>query len=573
MIRENGLSAAGLLFARRTLCLLLLGLPLLAGAQNTPLIGPINSDPLVQRGISPRVLDVAITPMSQGLRYESLVMYRQTTDDGQSGSDRFRMIFDPDTSYGRDLYIELQDEALLSARNYRRMLEVTMGADYWLRQQDHIYQGKSVELLSSSEGEDVIGFRYSPRRIPSRMSWLAQLSGRVFVIDDKLQRIELTGEKNFERDGIPHQNFKMTVFFGDVKEHGGYIISAVKEEFRAKINRQWRNIEFYVVMLEYSSEQLGRIEWDSSATNTLIATIEDKAGDDELDNIESVDTPLIESVVAAIGVEKEQLAAGDVVRLDLHRSLPFYADEVRKLGFELPKTFGLGIAAHFQKAEIDMQGFEVGGIDITEDLPLIDPLGSDIDSEILTTQFRADFWVLPFLNLSLLAGEVETDSEVTLRFTPGFRSLVGLTEGVDLPEFYTFDTATSGETLGVGLMTGFQYEQLVFSLGVNYIETVTGETNSEIEALLYMGMVGYDFGDIGLQALAGIQYLDTNRTIEGAINLDDGKVLDFAIDIGLEETTFMAGFNKDIGRNWNLSSFLGANGTKTSATVNFGYRW
>ena len=545
----------------------------LALAEDTPLLGPINSDPLTQRGISPRVLDVAVTPMSQGLRYEALVRYKQTTDDGASGSEQFRLIFDPDTSYGRDLHIELESDPLLSAKDYRRMLEVSMGTDYWVRKEDHIYQASSLQLLSSSSGEDVIAFRYSPRRIPTSMSWLAQLSGRVYVVDGILERIELTGDKSFERNGIRHDNYRVTVYFGSVTNYGGHIISGIDEKFRARINRKWRDMEVQILMQEYSSEKLGVIEWQSPALATLLASTEEDIENTELKSFEIADDKLVDSVVAALGVNDESLARGDTVRLDLHRALPFYADEVRKLGFELPKTYGLGFAAHYQETKIDMQGFKVGGIDITNNLPLVDPLGSDIDSDILTAQFRADIWILPFLNLSLLAGELETSSDVTLRFTPGFQNLVELKTGEKIPEFVTFDTSTSGTSVGLGLMTGFQYEQLVFSLGVNYIESITDETNSEIKALLYMGMVGYDFGDVGLQALAGVQYLDTDRTIEGSIDLENGDPLVFEIDIGLEETTFILGFNKDIGRNWTLSSFVGANGTKSSLTMNFGYRW
>jgi hypothetical protein len=326
-------------------------------------------------------------------------------------------------------------------------------------------------------------------------------------------------------------------------------------------------------MLDYSTQELGSITWNSSAAQEVMASMGGTLNSGELAVLDTADDQLTDSVVAALGMDKETLSGGDVVRLDLQRSLPFYADEVRKLGFELPKTYGLGVALHYQVADIDMQGFTVGGIDITEDIPLVDPFGSDIESEVFTGQLRADFWILPFLNLSLLVGEMETRSEVTLRFTPGFRRLVELTKGEEIPEFVSFDTDTSGTTVGVGLMTGFQYEQLVMSLGLNYVETITNETNSEIEALMLMGMVGYDFGDIGLQALAGVQYLDTDRTLEGRIDLDDGRPLVFSVDIGLEETTFMLGFNKDIGRNWTLASFLGSNGTKSSATMNFGYRW
>ena len=48
------------------ICLLLLTIPAAAQEDNDlPLLGPLNSDPLTERGISPRVLDIALFPMSQ----------------------------------------------------------------------------------------------------------------------------------------------------------------------------------------------------------------------------------------------------------------------------------------------------------------------------------------------------------------------------------------------------------------------------------------------------------------------------------------------------------------------------
>lgn len=563
-------STAHRLFKPSLLLACLLPCPVMAAA---PLLGPINSDPLTQRGISPRILDVAIVPMSQGLQFESKVVYRQTLEDGSTGTESFRVIFDPDTDYGRDLYIELESEPLRSARAYRRMLEVTMGADHWLREEDRIYQASSIKLVSSEAGRDVIAFRYSPLRIPSSMKWLTQLSGEVIIENGELDRIELQGEGRFERDGIAHEDFSMTVHFGEVNGVGGHVITAVEEKFRSRLNRQWVSVQAWSRMLSYSSPEFGDIAWTDHNLPGQKSFYEDEVGGETATAVAAIKEDSLEQIPVIGEFLDEDLKPSDTIRLNLQRTLPFYADEVRKLGFELPKTYGLGFAGHYQRADIDMQGFKVAGIDITKDLPLVDPLGSDVDSDIFTGQLRADFWVLPFLNLSLLVGEVETDSDVTLRFTPGFRDLVKLIKGADLPEFYEFDTSTSGTTLGVGLMTGFQYEQLVMSFGVTYIETVTNETNSEIEALNWLGLVGYDFGAIGLQALVGAQYLDTDRSLEGSVGLENGETLDFAIDIGLEETTFMVGFNKDIGRNWTLSSFIGANGTKSSFTANFGYRW
>ena len=537
-----------------------------------PLIGPINSDALTERGISPRVLDVAIIPMSQGLCYESKVIYRQRQEDGAIGIERFRMTFDPTTDYGRDLYIELETEPLRSARAYRRMLEVTMGADHWLREQDQLHEANSIELVSSENGVDTISFQYAPGRIPTSLKWLTRISGSVVVIDGVLKRIELVGNESFERDGIMHRDYRMTVHFGEVVDYGGYVITAIEETFEARFGRRWQGVDVWSEMIEYSAADLGNIAWISSDL-----ALPDFASPDGDAQAASAIAGAGEEGLADIPVIgdffDQELHASDVIRLNLQRNLPLYADEVRKLGFELPKTYGLGMAAHFQKTDIDMKGFTVAGIDVTNDLPLVDPLGSDLESDVLTAQFRADVWVLPFLNVSVLFGEMETDSDVTLRFTPAFQALAGLGSDREIPEFYSFNTSTDGTTAGLGLLTGFQYEQLVMSLSLNYVETVTADTNSEIEAIMWMGMVGYDFGAIGLQALAGVQYLDTDRSIEGSIDLENGEALEFSIDVGLEETTFLLGFNKDIGRNWTLSSFIGANGTKSSLTANFGYRW
>jgi hypothetical protein len=270
----------------------------------------------------------------------------------------------------------------------------------------------------------------------------------------------------------------------------------------------------------------------------------------------------------------DEFDAAETVRLDLRRKLPFWADDVRKLGFELPKTYGVGVIGLFQSAEIDLTDVIVGGISVVEDIPLIDALGSDFNSDITTVQFRGDMWLLPFLNLSVIAGRLETDTDVTLRFTPAFQALYRLKTGQDLPEFVEFPSSTSGDTLGFGLTTGLQYEQLIFTASANYAWAVTNETESKVNALVLLGMVGYDFGDLGMQVLAGVQYQKTDRTIYGILDPGDGtNPLEFGIGVDIEETLFMLGVNKDIGRNWTFNAFGGINGTRSSLMAGFGYRW
>ena len=86
----------------------LLSLPATGDESNeTSLLGPLNSDPLTERGISPRVLDIALFPMSQGIAFEMLMRYRSEGGRG-TRHERFKMVFDPDTDYGRDLFIQFE---------------------------------------------------------------------------------------------------------------------------------------------------------------------------------------------------------------------------------------------------------------------------------------------------------------------------------------------------------------------------------------------------------------------------------------------------------------------------------
>src|SRR5210317_1938412 len=167
-----------------------------------PLLGPINSDPLTVRGISPRVLDIALFPMSQGLYWEMLMNYQSIDEEGVPRSERFRMIFDPYTDYGRDLYFEFENEPLQSLKRYKRSLEVTMGKDNYVRKKRRLYDPTSFRVREIKEGHEVISFRYDKERVPSSLRWLIFLVGEVHIIDGVLNRIEFTAEKTIERDGV-----------------------------------------------------------------------------------------------------------------------------------------------------------------------------------------------------------------------------------------------------------------------------------------------------------------------------------------------------------------------------------
>jgi hypothetical protein len=458
-----------------------------------------------------------------------------------------------------------------SVKEYKRALEVTMGSHHWIRQEDRLYDPKSLRVTKSTDGHVIIAFRYDKTRVPTSLRWLTFLSGEVHIVDGALDRIELQADKTIERDGIRNYDFRSVVGFGAVDGHGGYLIDWMEEKFSFRFKRKMQSVHTWGRMLRYKHSNYGELTW-VHAEDALFAN---KPTVDE-DGMLIVDEDDMLAEVIVTGQTRQEITdefdAAETVRLDLHRTLPFWADDVRKLGFELPKTYGVGVIGLWQDADINITDITVSGISLVEDIPLIDALGSGVNSTITSVQLRGDFWLLPFLNLSIIGGDLKTSSDVTLRFTPAFQKLYKLKTGEDLPEFVHFPASTSASTLGIGLTSGLQYENLIASVSVNYSKALTNETNSEISAFVVLGIVGYDFGDIGMQLLTGFQYQKTDQLLIGTIG-DESNPIEFGVGFGLEETLFLIGINKDIGRNWALTGMAGMNGTRKQAMLNFGYRW
>lgn len=588
-----------LVFQRIVQIFALLGAVLIAGPSyaekdpETPLLGPINSDPLTVRGISPRVLDIALFPMSQGLYWELLMNYQSINDAGEPRSERFRMIFDPYTEYGRDLYFEFENEPLESLKRYKRSLEVTMGKDNYVRKEDRLYDPKSFRVRQVDESHEIISFRYDKARVPSSLRWLTFLQGEVHVIDGVLDRIEFTAEKTIERDGVRNRDYRSTVGFGAVDEFGGYVIDWTEEKFTLRHKRKWVPLHTWGRMLKYRHSESGELAWQHApdelfvnkptASQPAIAHTDAPSAPPEAPQtsprvpVAPSGDDVLDYVVVTSQTRQEitdEFDSAETVRLDLRRKLPFFADDVRKLGFELPKTYGVGLIGLWQNVDIDLFDVTVGGISVVEDIPLIDALGSKFSSNISSLQLRGDMWILPFLNLSVVGGNLQTDTDVTLRFTPTFQKIYKLKTGEDLPEFVDFPSKTTAQTLGFGLTTGLQYENLIFTASATYAWALTNETESKINTLILLGMVGYDFGDLGMQVLTGVQYQKTDRMVLGRLYpADRADPVEFGIGIDIEETMFLLGINKDIGRNWNLNAFGGLNGTRSSFMAGFGYRW
>lgn len=56
-------------------------------------------------------------------------------------------------------------------KQYRRSLEVSMGSDYWVRQQSRLYDPDSLKVIENKDGLEVISFRYDKTTVPTTQRW------------------------------------------------------------------------------------------------------------------------------------------------------------------------------------------------------------------------------------------------------------------------------------------------------------------------------------------------------------------------------------------------------------------
>ena len=87
------------------------------------------------------------------------------------------------------------------------------------------------------------------------------------------------------------------------------------------------------------------------------------------------------------------------------RTLPFFAQNVLDLGFELPKTYGFAIIPNEIKQDIILSNLQLATND--NDLSVVEfvQFGTGkVDNKNI--QFKLDAWVFPFLNVYVTYGEM-----------------------------------------------------------------------------------------------------------------------------------------------------------------------
>lgn len=284
-------------------------------------------------------------------------------------------------------------------------------------------------------------------------------------------------------------------------------------------------------------------------------------------------------------------------RVIYDRALPFLAQEVLDLGFELPNPYGFQAIGYWQEQDLILDNLFISVNDgPVQEIDFVDFGTPSVEN--ITAQAKFDAWLFPFMNVYVTVGAFKGDGVVPLAI-----------EGRDLMEFLGFDKLCSGGplepaicsrlltaealpeyageniTLGTNLAMG--WGNYFVTLPISYAWSDVDILDEIVEAINISPRAGYlwDLQDHGKLALyTGATWLKADVDLAGSVafdipdngvpGLDDMVVIDYVIrQRNKDRWNYLVGFNWDASRSWSLQAELGFGGSRSNFIGSLTYRW
>ena len=451
-----------------------------------------------------------------------------------------------------DLRIKYDPAKLDEDEDVIARIEDLTKSEYLLRQYAESLDRSTLKVAEKANGEVEIRFNYSKYQLPQTIAYFRFMQVALTTKDGKPTKMVISNRRPFERNDVIVSDFNQTIYFDHLDNGKLYM----KEKVENVIG----------------SKKLKPI--------TVTTTTKTIALYDSHDAVEVIDTELL-AQVSDPRIREE--------KLNINRVLPLMSDLVRRQGIDVPLPYGFSVAMRRQDMDIPFTSINVMGLNLDEHF---DP---DKTTGVVTADsvsFRADVNILPFWNVYALYGKINVDAVVNADYTGNIRNVFverwgefkadlvcGIAEKAGLPicspaEFdvpleLDYDVVGVGTTLSVG------YREFFASVNTTYAATKLSGQDWGDGIITVQPMLGYQFVDYRAQLFLGAEYQGLDATMSGNLGKIDGLDQDFTYDVGVElnQWAYLIGFNKQIGKNYNITALYSKGETRDSYTLNFGYRF
>ncbi|SHH23526.1 porin family protein [Ferrimonas marina] len=506
-----------------------------------------------QHGLPANLPKLGLSSLSQSEHLLELATRRYETEDGVEESQAF-LVQTTDTKGNIDLRIKYNPSELDEHEDLVDRIETLTRSQYRLKKYAQSYDRSSVQVDEQDNGQLVISFNYSKFGLPQDIAYFRHMQVEVVAQDGEVETMTVTNREPFDLDGYRINEYRQTLNFRTLEN--GRVLMAQKV-LDAKGTRKGKPVSLHLEV-------------------TPVAVYDDELGTVVLDD------PLLQK--ASDPRLREQT-------VKLHRVFPLMGDMVRRQGIDLPLPFGVSVSYRNQNMDVGFNDFDIMGAILND---VIDPEATfgDVNAEILTV--RGDVNILPFWNVFGHVGKLNVTADVDAQYTGllgdvlednlgtiGGPMACNYLEGqlganlcdptrFNVPLDLNYTIAGVGTTLSVG------YKQFFASVTASFTKTLFENSDHWGDGVLTVQpMLGYQFADARAQVFIGAEYQDLDPRMTGNLGYIDALGRDFTYDVGVELNKWagLIGFNKQIGKNFNLTALYNLGETRDSFTLNLGYRF
>jgi hypothetical protein len=279
------------------------------------------------------------------------------------------------------------------------------------------------------------------------------------------------------------------------------------------------------------------------------------------------------------------------------RALPFLAQRVIDLGYDLPKPYGISIIPVVMRQDMILTNLDVSINDgPVSDIDFVNFGTPSSDSQSL--QLKLDAWLFPFMNIYGAFGWVEGGADVPVIFKGGdlleAAGLEGLCDGSLLqPDFCVRTIAAEVRplfrgksfTVGANLATGWKKMFVVLPFSYTWTDLEGKDDNVEAYTISPRIGVNSEIGEWGVMSTyIGATYLDSTNTVvdtfyidtsdSGVPGLGDTTPLDYKIDqTNKDKWNYLIGFNWNITSTWSAQAEAGFGGSRSNFISSVTYRY
>jgi len=501
-----------------------------------------NTNPLIERGIDPRILNLAVTPFKQDVAYKMKSDYT-VSEGSNTKTHSINLIFNPYNDYGIDIKIEIPNDEL---SNYdvsymKEELDRLMGIQSYLRD-EKLYDPESLHYVGIVDGMERVDFSFAPDSIPREIKQFKTFKGSVYIKSGELYKIEVVNTEPYYFDGVKVTAFKKTLYFKHPEQGSGYLLHKMDIETKGIKNSVAYTHDIRSEVVAY---------WDVSKENISLAGsnsfFPQESSSDEYETIE--------------------------VQLD--RTLPFLGQATRKAGYDLPKPFGISLITMAQKTRFYMTSFEVDGKDISD---LFDE-NSRYENTTLVSLLQLDTWILPFLNISLFLGGTDTVTDVTLDTKNQCLGGVTLPDGscgiadVGGASVALHGLNTDSILYGAGTTLAGGAGNFFTTINFQYMTSYTASADVKTTIIVVAPMIGYYFQDYGIRVMGGAMYEDLKETLEFDLTEAGKPKVKGVVGLRAEKWAATGGVNYDFTRHWTSSVVVSYGEDFQNLNYIVTYRW